>query len=155
MTASRWLAFPAGILFALGLALSGMVQPSKVFGFLDVTGRWDPSLAFVMIGAIGVHFVAHRVARRWQKPLLAASFDLPTLPEKIDGRLVVGSALFGLGWGLSGYCPGPALVSVACGALPAIVTAVSMLAGVALHEALFIPRTARSKEPVCGGADLA
>ena len=150
----NWVALPAGVLFALGLALSGMTQPSKVIGFLDVGGHWDPSLAFVMLGAIAVHFVAQRIARKRGAPLFATTFELPP-PGKIDGRLVVGSAVFGLGWGLSGYCPGPALVSIACGALPAITMCTSMLVGVGLHELWLVSKAYRQKDPVCGGVDPA
>lgn len=150
-----WIAFSAGVLFALGLALSGMTRPSKVIGFLDVGGRWDPSLALVMLGAIAVHLVAVRVARARPRPLFAKSFDLPSKPERIDGRLVVGSALFGSGWGISGYCPGPALTSIACGALAPIVMVASMIAGIGAYELFFVSRAQRRKEPVCGGADLA
>ncbi len=105
-------AFVSGIVFALGLGLAGMTRPSKILAFLDVAGPWDPSLAFVMVGAIGVHFVSVRVARRASSPSLAPRFAWP-LEKGIDGRLLLGAALFGIGWGLAGYCPGPALVSLA------------------------------------------
>ncbi|MBK8996456.1 MAG: YeeE/YedE family protein [Myxococcales bacterium] len=123
----------SGLLFALGLALSGMTQPEKVTGFLDFTGAWDPSLAFVMLGAIGVHLVALRFAKRLSRPLAAAAFE-PLARERVDGRLVLGAALFGVGWGLSGYCPGPALVSVGSGSLSVLAVAGGMLAGVALFR---------------------
>lgn len=154
MTKRNGVALLAGLLFALGLALSGMTQPSKVIGFLDVSGHWDPSLAFVMLGAISVHFVALRVAKKRAAPLLAPTFELPAR-DHIDGKLVAGAALFGLGWGLSGYCPGPALVSVACGALPPITLCASMLAGMGLHEAWLALRSEQRAEPVCGSADPA
>jgi len=150
----RFIALPAGVLFALGLAASGMTQPSKVIGFLDVTGHWDPSLAFVMLGAIAVHFVAQLVARRRSEPSSAPAFELPGLRERLDGRLVAGAAVFGIGWGLSGYCPGPVLVSLAGGTLPAAVMCASMLIGVSAHDLWFAPRAVRRKDPVCGGADL-
>jgi uncharacterized membrane protein YedE/YeeE len=105
-------AFVSGIVFALGLGLAGMTRPSKILAFLDVAGPWDPSLAFVMVGAIGVHFVSVRVARRASSPSLAPRFAWP-LEKGIDGRLLLGAALFGIGWGLAGYCPGPSLVSLA------------------------------------------
>jgi len=105
-------AFVAGLVFAIGLGISGMTQPSKVVGFLDFTGAWDPSLAFVMMGAIGVHFYFARRALVSKRPLFAERF---AWPEKvhIDAPLVVGAILFGVGWGLAGYCPGPAIVSAA------------------------------------------
>ncbi|CAO4147894.1 hypothetical protein LPLAFNJD_LOCUS2560 [Methylorubrum aminovorans] len=101
-------AFAAGLLFGLGLIVSGMADPAKVLAFLDVTGRWDPSLAFVMAGAVAVSAVGYRVARRRGRPVLASRFDLPTR-RNIDLRLIAGAAVFGLGWGLVGLCPGPAL----------------------------------------------
>jgi uncharacterized membrane protein YedE/YeeE len=108
--------FLSGLLFAAGLALSGMTRPSKVLGFLDFTGDWDPSLMFVMGGAIGVHvWFSQRALRSIKargRPLLADSFHVPAATP-IDARLVGGAALFGAGWGLAGYCPGPALVSLA------------------------------------------
>lgn len=117
-----FLAFAAGVLFAIGLAISGMTQPTKVLGFLDVAGTWDPSLAFVMMGAIGVHFFAVRIAKK--RPSMS-------WPEKstIDAPLAVGAAIFGVGWGLGGFCPGPALASAASGNVGAVVFAVAMAAG--------------------------
>lgn len=104
-------AFAAGAVFALGLGLSGMTQPDKVVNFLDITGNWDPSLALVMVGAIGVHFFAYRLLPALQKPVLAPAFRVPTRRD-ITPRLLGGAVLFGSGWALSGYCPGPALVSL-------------------------------------------
>jgi uncharacterized protein len=105
-------AFASGLLFSAGLLLSGMTQPSKVLGFLDLAGDWDPSLMFVMGGAIAVHFFfARRALRPGAHPLFAADFERPT-QTAIDTRLLAGAAIFGIGWGMSGYCPGPALVSV-------------------------------------------
>lgn len=101
-------AFAAGLLFGLGLIVSGMADPAKVLAFLDVTGRWDPSLAFVMAGAVAVSAVGYRVARRRGRPVLATRLDLPTR-RNIDLRLIAGAAVFGLGWGMVGLCPGPAL----------------------------------------------
>jgi hypothetical protein len=109
-------AFACGLIFALGLGLSGMTQPSKVLGFLDVVpgaqGGWDPSLAFVMVGAIGVHAIFVRLARRATAPLFAERFVWPA-DGPVDRRLIAGACIFGIGWGLAGYCPGPALVGVA------------------------------------------
>ena len=125
----------AGLLFGLGLALAGMTLPSKVLGFLDVTGDWDPSLALVMGGAIAVHATLQRLIRRRERPLFDARFHLPTRTD-IDRRLVVGAALFGVGWGLVGLCPGPALVTAATGAPWALVFVVAMAAGMLLQRAL-------------------
>lgn len=104
--------FFAGLLFAVGLIVGGMTQPSKVVGFLDLTGSWDPSLAFVMGGAILVHATSYRFVMRRPSPVFALNFQVPTQTD-VTPRLVVGSALFGVGWGLAGYCPGPALSSAA------------------------------------------
>lgn len=101
----------SGVLFSWGLVISGMTQPSKVIGFLDVFGKWDPSLAFVMAGAIAVHFFAYRVVLKLPEPVFAGEFLIPEA-NTVDKRLVGGAALFGVGWGLSGYCPGPAVVSL-------------------------------------------
>lgn len=128
-------AFGAGALFAIGLALSGMTKPSKVIGFLDVAGRWDASLGLVMTAAVAVTFVAYRIIRRRSAPLFDAKFHLPTRKD-IDGRLVVGAALFGVGWGLGGYCPGPALVAGAGGVGAAIVFLSGMTLGMLIEHAV-------------------
>ncbi|MCA9679540.1 MAG: YeeE/YedE family protein, partial [Myxococcales bacterium] len=110
-------AFGAGLLFGLGLVLAGMTIPAKVIGFLDITsaqGAWDPSLMFVMGGAIAVHAVALRLVRRRGAPLFDRTFHLPTRKD-LDLLLLAGAAIFGVGWGLAGYCPGPGLVSAAGG----------------------------------------
>jgi uncharacterized protein len=137
MKGRAWFAV-AGVVFAGGLVLSGMTQPSKVSGFLDVTGHWDPSLAFVMLGAVAVYFAADRVARCRSKPLFAAQF--PPVRAGLDARLIGGAALFGVGWGLSGFCPGPALVSIGAGARAALWFVPAMLAGMVLHRALVTSR---------------
>ena len=138
MTA-RWLYVVAGFIFAAGLTLSGMTQPAKVSAFLDVAGAWDPSLAWVMGGAVAVYAAADRVARRRARPLFAATF--PARPARsIDAPLIVGAALFGVGWGLSGFCPGPALVAVGAGVTSALWFVPAMLAGVALQR-LLVPRS--------------
>jgi uncharacterized protein len=136
----RGLYVVAGCLFAVGLALSGMTQPAKVSGFLDVAGAWDPSLAWVMAGAVTVYFAADRVARRRARPLYAEAFPARP-PTRIDARLIGGAALFGVGWGLSGFCPGPALVSVGAGLLAALWFVPAMLVGMALQR-LVPPRAA-------------
>ena len=126
-------AFACGALFALGLAISGMTHPSKVLAFLDFAGAWDPSLALVMGVGVLVNVLLFRVALRRGAPLLGGTFALPD-KRAIDARLVGGAAVFGVGWGLGGFCPGPAVVSVAGGAAPVIVFVVAMVVGMALHD---------------------
>ncbi len=121
----------AGLLFSVGLALSGMTQPAKVVGFLDLAGSWDPSLAFVMLGAILVHLVLYRLILRRPSPLYSGHFELPTRRD-LDRKLLIGSGIFGVGWALGGYCPGPALVAVGGLSLQALVFSVSMLSGMLL-----------------------
>ena len=125
--------FIVGLLFGLGLILSGMTDPGKVIGFLDLSGAWDPSLALVMGGAIGVGFFAFALARRRTRAFLGGAMQLPTRRD-IDRPLVVGSLVFGVGWGLAGFCPGPALVSAGAGHVQALVFTLAMLAGMAVHE---------------------
>lgn len=127
-------AFLAGLLFGLGLIVSGMTDPGKVIGFLDVAGAWDPSLAFVMAGAILVAFLAFMLARRRTKSFLGGAMHLPQRRD-IDPRLVGGSLVFGIGWGLAGFCPGPALVSFGAGEDKAAVFVAAMLIGMLLHAA--------------------
>jgi len=124
--------FISGVVFALGLGISGMTRPIKVIGFLDFFGNWDPSLALVMIGAICVYFVAYRYSRRMSAPMLAADFAVPPNRDP-DTRLILGAAIFGAGWGLGGFCPGPAITSLASGATPVVVFVVAMAFGVYLH----------------------
>jgi uncharacterized protein len=123
----------AGLVFGLGLIVSGMVDPAKILGFLDLAGRWDPSLAFVMVGAVGVGLVAFTVARRRTMSLLGAQMKLPSA-HQIDQRLVIGSLTFGVGWGIVGFCPGPALVALGMGQFKALVFVIFMLAGMGLFE---------------------
>ena len=120
------LAFISGGLFALGLSISGMTDPAKVIGFLDVTGTWDPSLMWVMMGAIGVFSPVFWFVKR-SKPVLAETFH-PPARVGIDGRLIGGSVLFGIGWGLSGICPGPAVVNAASGEVTYVAFAIAMAA---------------------------
>lgn len=127
-------ALAAGLVFGIGLILSGMTDPGKVIGFLDVAGRWDPSLALVMGGAVLVGFFAFRVAGRRGKTFLGGGLHLPQRRD-IDLRLVGGSLLFGIGWGLAGFCPGPALVSLASGQQPAAIFVAAMLGGMLLYHA--------------------
>ncbi|MCL6712466.1 YeeE/YedE family protein [Pseudomonas sp. R2.Fl] len=129
----RWFAaLLAGALFGAGLALSRMTDPNVVIGFLDVTGDFDPRLAFVLAGAVATTGLAFRLVLRRRRPLLADRFRLP-LSHAIDRRLVAGALLFGIGWGLAGYCPGPALVGAAAGVDSALIFAAAMLAGSALQ----------------------
>ncbi len=125
-------AFASGLVFGLGLILSGMTDPGKVIGFLDLGGNWDPSLALVMGGAIAVGLVAFTFAKRRTVNLLGGAMHLPRASH-IDRRLVLGSLAFGVGWGLAGYCPGPALVSLGAGQEQAGVFTVAMLAGILIY----------------------
>ena len=127
-------AFASGLVFGIGLILSGMTDPGKVIGFLDLAGSWDPSLAFVMGGAILVGVFAFRFAGGRTKTLLGAAMRLPTNRD-IDKPLVLGSLAFGVGWGLGGFCPGPALVSLGSGQEKAAVFVVAMLAGMLVYIA--------------------
>ena len=129
----------AGLVFGLGLILSGMADPAKVLGFLDLAGAWDPSLAFVMAGAIAVGMVAFQMARRRTKSFLGAEMRLPGA-RHIDRRLVLGSVLFGVGWGIAGFCPGPGLVALGMGEGKALVFVAAMLAGMGIFELLERPR---------------
>ena len=125
-------AFAAGLVFGAGLILSGMTDPGKVIGFLDVAGHWDPSLGLVMAGAILVGFFAFRSAGRRGRSFLGGALHLPNRRD-IDARLLGGSVVFGIGWGLAGFCPGPALVSFASGVDQAAVFVAAMLAGMAAY----------------------
>ena len=125
-------ALVAGLLFGAGLALSGMLDPVRVLGFLDVAGAWDPSLAFVLGGAVTVSAVGAFMARRTKTPVLARSFDIPT-GRRIDARLVLGSALFGIGWGLAGFCPGPAVAALSLLMPKALAFVAAMVAGMWLY----------------------
>ena len=124
-----------GGLFGLGLAISGMLNPAKVAGFLDLFGVWDPSLAFVMGGGVIANFIGHRVVMRHPSPVLGAGFRIPT-NSRIDGRLLSGAALFGIGWGLGGLCPGPAVASLAMAPAEVGLFVLMMLAGLAVGRML-------------------
>jgi uncharacterized membrane protein YedE/YeeE len=126
-------ALMSGLLFGLGLIISGMTDPSKVIGFLDLAGDWNPSLAFVMGGAVLVGLAAFRFAANRPKAILGDAMRLPTA-RHIDRRLVLGGLAFGAGWGLAGYCPGPALASLATGSNEPIIFVIAMLAGMAVFE---------------------
>lgn len=133
MKASPLTALLAGLVFGLGLIVSGMANPAKVLAFLDLAGAWDPSLALVMGGAIAVGLVGFRVAAGRTRTLLGGPLSLPSRRD-IDRRLVLGSLGFGVGWGLAGFCPGPALVALGAGQSGALVFTVAMLAGMGLYE---------------------
>ncbi len=127
-------AFAAGLIFGLGLTISGMINPEKVLNFLDLFGTWDPSLAFVMAGALIVTSIGYRIAFGRGTPLLEAAFHLPTKKD-VDGRLLSGSALFGVGWGLGGYCPGPGIAGIGLGALEAAAFVAAMGLGMVIFTA--------------------
>ena len=122
----------AGTLFGLGLAISGMMNPAKVVGFLDVAGEWDPTLAFVMGGALLVTVPAFRLILGRPRPILAGDFALPA-KSTLDARLLGGAALFGVGWGLSGFCPGPAVAALTTGLTPVFAFVAAMIAGMVLY----------------------
>lgn len=128
------IALLAGLLFGLGLTVSGMTQPQKVIAFLDIFGNWNPALMLVMMGAIGVHALGYRLIKRRGSPLLADSFRIPEA-KSIDRDLILGSAVFGIGWGLGGFCPGPALTSLVTLDLHVLTFVASMVCGMMLHAA--------------------
>ena len=144
-------AFAAGLTFAVGLGISGMTQPAKVIAFLDVTGAWDPSLAFVMLGAIGVHLLFARRASSAAAPRFAPAFSLP-LATGIDRRLLLGAALFGIGWGIAGFCPGPAVVSVVTLTPSALAFVAAMLVGMGLYALGFERAAPRGPDDVDAAA---
>jgi len=123
----------AGLVFGLGLIVSGMVNPSKVLGFLDLAGPWDPSLALVMAGAIAVGLVAFYISRNRTVSLLGAEMQLPS-SRQLDRRLVLGSVVFGIGWGIGGFCPGPGVVALGMGEAKAVVFVAAMLLGMGVFE---------------------
>ena len=133
-----------GLLFALGLGLGGMTNPLKVQAFLDVLGKWDPSLMFVMGGGIAVGFWAFRAAKRRAHPFLGGDFGWPRA-TRIDAQLLAGAAIFGVGWGLTGYCPGPALVALGTGRIAPVVAVSSMALGMLATQAV-----TRRRAPMAG-----
>ena len=124
-----------GVLFGLGLMVSGMTNPAKITAFLDLAGPWDPSLIFVMGGAVLVGLIAFYLAKKRTESFLGGAMHIPTRRD-IDRPLIIGSALFGVGWGLAGFCPGPALVSLGTGELKSVVFVIAMLAGMVLFDVL-------------------
>ncbi len=144
--------FLAGLVFGLGLIISGMADPAKVLGFLDLGGAWDPSLAFVMGGAVVVAAVAFRVASTRAKSMLGEVMKLPAA-RTIDRRLMAGSVVFGIGWGVAGFCPGPGLVALGMGELKAIVFVGAMLVGMGVFEWIEHGRKRRAmRVPILGQA---
>ncbi len=125
--------FIVGFIFAIGLGVSGMTQPTKVIGFLDVFGNWDPSLIFVMMGAISVHFVLFKIIIKRKSPLLDSQWHIPNQKE-ITPALIIGAFLFGIGWGLGGFCPGPAITSLASFTISPFIFVISMIAGMFLFR---------------------
>lgn len=132
----------AGLVFGIGLIVSGMANPAKVLGFLDLAGRWDPSLALVMAGAISVGLIAFAVAARRTRSFLGAELKLPSA-RHIDRRLVGGGLLFGIGWGVAGFCPGPAVVALGMGEAKAVIFVIAMLVGMGIFELLERRKSAR------------
>ncbi|CAG9182301.1 DUF6691 family protein [Cupriavidus pinatubonensis] len=130
---AAFFALLAGLLFGIGLMVSGMANPAKVQGFLDLAGRWDPSLAFVMAGAIAIGLVAFLIAKRRKRSWLGLPMQLPATTA-VTVRLVLGSAVFGIGWGIAGFCPGPALVALGAGYPKAIGFVTAMVAGMIVFE---------------------
>jgi uncharacterized membrane protein YedE/YeeE len=126
---SALVSFISGVIFAMGLGIGGMTQPTKVIGFLDFMGSWDPSLAFVMLGAIGVHSLFYRMFRNHSAARSSLALSLPSW-KQIDSRLIGGSVIFGLGWGIAGYCPGPAITSLASGNFSAVIFSIAMIIGI-------------------------
>jgi uncharacterized membrane protein YedE/YeeE len=147
--------FAIGLLFGLGLVVSGMSNPATVLGFLDFAaigaGAWDPRLAFVLVGAVGVAALGYRLVLQRRQPVFADAFHLPTATS-IDARLVFGAAIFGVGWGLVGFCPGPAFVAVGTGAAPALLFAAAMLVGMAAARALAANLSRNRPGPAASGA---
>jgi uncharacterized membrane protein YedE/YeeE len=133
------LALLSGLVFGLGLIVSGMTDPAKVKGFLDLFGAWNPSLGLVMAGAIAVTVIALALARRRSRSWSGEPIDLPT-STVIDRRLVAGGVLFGIGWGIGGFCPGPAVVTMSSGLGAAWIFGLAMLVGMAVHDRLLQPR---------------
>jgi uncharacterized membrane protein YedE/YeeE len=132
---AAFFALLAGLLFGIGLMVSGMANPAKVQGFLDLAGRWDPSLAFVMAGAIAIGLVAFLIAKRRKRSWLGLPMQLPATTA-VTVRLVLGSAAFGVGWGIAGFCPGPALVALGAGYPKAIGFVAAMVAGMIVFEVI-------------------
>ncbi len=130
------LALISGLLFGLGLCVSEMASPTKVFNFLDISGNWDPSLMLVMGGAVGVTMLAFRLVLKRQTPIFSADFKLPG-SSSVDNRLLLGASLFGVGWGLIGYCPGPVITALGFGLTYPLFAMIAMIAGFMVHRLIF------------------
>jgi uncharacterized membrane protein YedE/YeeE len=139
------MALISGLLFGIGLIISGMADPAKVLGFLDLAGHWNPSLLLVMVGAIAASFIGFRLARERECSLLGEPMHLPTA-NRIDRRLILGAIIFGAGWGLAGFCPGPALASLLFAGIKPLIFVASMLGGMAVFELISL-RGAKSARP--------
>jgi uncharacterized membrane protein YedE/YeeE len=126
-------AFFSALIFGLGLGMSGMTLPANVIGFLDITGNWNPSLAFVMVGAIAVHSLSYRMITKRESPVLTTHFQIPK-NRFVDRKLILGSVLFGAGWGIGGFCPGPAIVASVSGVPAVLLFLISMIVGVYMHQ---------------------
>ena len=135
-----------GLLFGVGLVISGMTRPDKVIGFLDLFGAFDPTLAFVMVGAIAVHLPLRRLVVKRPSPVMGARFLEPA-PAAIDGRLLTGAVLFGVGWGVTGYCPGPGVVAIVPGGTPALIFFGAMGLGMCVHRVVFAQKTKSGDGP--------
>ncbi|MBM3546591.1 MAG: YeeE/YedE family protein [Alphaproteobacteria bacterium] len=134
----------AGLIFGIGLALSGMLDPARVLGFLDIAGgAWDPTLVFVLAGAVGVTAIGYGLARPRAKPVFGESFQWPTASQ-IDARLLGGAAMFGVGWGLVGYCPGPAVASIGFAGTPTAIFCLALVGGMLLHRVMPAPPANRT-----------
>lgn len=132
----------AGILFGAGLFIGGMTDPAKVIGFLDLAGSWDPSLAFVMGAALCVTLPTFQLLRKRSRPLLEERFFLPTKTD-LDPRLIVGAVLFGIGWGVAGLCPGPAIANLSTGSLPIVVFVLAMILGMRVQDRVMSRRVGK------------
>jgi uncharacterized membrane protein YedE/YeeE len=135
-------ALASGSIFGFGLSLSGMLNPARVRGFLDIGGNWDPSLAFVLAGAVSVMMAATFLSRRMRRPVFEDAFHMPT-SKQIDGRLIFGSAIFGVGWGMAGFCPGPAIASLTLGLAPVFLFVGAMVLGMTVHDRIVQAGTAQ------------
>ena len=133
----KLMAMLAGLLFGAGLTLSGMVNPMKVQNFMDIFGRWDPTLLLVMAAALAVTYAGYQLVLKAPRPRFALAFIIPSL-QGIDERLIGGAVVFGLGWGLTGFCPGPAIASLVFGYWPSVLFVVAMAAGMAIARHLFL-----------------
>lgn len=130
---TMFISFLSGLIFGMGLLLSGMSNPAKIIGFLNITGKWDPSLVFVMIGAITIGFLAFSYAKRVKKTITGLEISLSS-NQKIDKKLIIGSLLFGIGWGLVGFCPGPAIVALGAAKLKALYFSIAMVIGMIIYD---------------------